>query len=273
MRWLREAAAIMVAVQIGAASAAFGFHLDPNLDPEPPFVICANQRYALCADASCFVYDGAAYCKCDILKGDSISLELSYTGPTGEQNVCDLSREGRRDRYVVSTFSLPDDVRKGGSAAVYTCPGTADAEGGVSAPVAYGQCDGGICFESSRGRRFPGFAGRLRDDQIMCSCPISTAATAGSTDSFGYQVFGAYNPQAPAGSRCDASTCAACSVPNPTANGATLKVGAPTGGGKFLTLQLYGPPIPEINECLCTCSQASGPNGAISCTVGEDTTP
>ena len=28
--------------------------------------------------ASCSVYDGVAYCKCDILKGDSISLQLSF---------------------------------------------------------------------------------------------------------------------------------------------------------------------------------------------------
>jgi hypothetical protein len=163
-------------------------------------------------------------------------------------------------------------VKKGGSAAVYTCPGSADAGDGVSAPVAYGQCDGGFCFKSTRGQKFPGFTGHLQDNQIICSCPISTDATSGSSDSFGYQVFGPYNPQAPLGSRCDVSACNSCSVPNPTANGATLPVGAPTGGGKFLALKLDGPPIPDINECLCSC-QASGPNNAISCTVGEDRTP
>jgi hypothetical protein len=86
-------------------------------------------------------------------------------------------------------------------------------------------------------------------------------------------VFGQYNPKAPIGSRCDANACASCSVPNPTANGATLRVGAPTGSGKFLALRLSGPPVPDINECLCTCTQAPGPNGAISCSVKEDTTP
>ncbi|MFZ1120054.1 MAG: hypothetical protein WAN81_07455, partial [Candidatus Binataceae bacterium] len=192
----------MAAVQLFTAISAFAFHQDPSLDPETPFVICENQQYALCAEASCFVYDGVAYCECDILKGDSISLQLSYSSPVGDRNICDVNQQGKTNGYMVSTFSLPDNVKKGGSAAVYTCPGSADVGSGVSAPVAYGQCDGGICFKSSIGQRFPGFAGRVRDDQIICSCPIATDATPGSSDSFGYQVFGRYHPNAPKGSRC-----------------------------------------------------------------------
>ena len=270
MRWLLKAVSIMAALQLFTAISAFAFHQDPSLDPETPFVICENQQYALCAEASCFVYDGVAYCECDILKGDSISLQLSYSSPVGDRNICDVNQQGKTNGYMVSTFSLPDNVKKGGSAAVYTCPGSADVGSGVSAPVAYGQCDGGICFKSSIGQRFPGFAGRVRDDQIICSCPIATDATPGSSDSFGYQVFGRYHPNAPKGSRCDAEACAACSVPNPTANGSTLLVGAPTGSGKFLSLRLNGPPLPDINECLCTCTEQ---NDSISCTVAEDTTP
>jgi len=154
----------MAAVQLFTAVSAFGFHLDPSLDPEPPFVICSQQLYALCAAASCFVYDGVAYCKCDILLGDSISLQLSYSSPAGEQNVCDVNGQGSMNGYMVSTFSLPADVTTGGPAAVYTCPGSANAGSGVIAPVAYGQCDGGICFKSSTGQSFPGFAGRLDDN-------------------------------------------------------------------------------------------------------------
>jgi hypothetical protein len=263
---------IIAALQVFTAISAFGFHLDPSLDPEPPFVVCENQQYALCAEASCFVYNGVAYCKCDIKNGDSISLQLGFPSPAGERNVCDVNRQGRTNGYMVSTFSFPKNVKKGGSAAVYTCPGSADAGSGVSAPVAYGQCDGGFCFKSTRGQRIPGFTKRLRGNEIICSCPISTDATPGSSDSFGYQVFGQYHPEAAVGSRCDVNACAACSVSNPTANGSTIPVGAPTGSAKFLTLKLDGPPIPDINECLCSC-QASGPNGAISCTVGEDRTP
>ena len=272
MRWFFKATFFLATIQLFLAVSVFGSDLDPSLNPEPPFVICQNQQYALCAEASCFVYDGLAYCECDILSGDSISLQLSYSGPAGEQNICDVNQQGKTNGYMVSTFSLPDNVKKGGSAAVYTCPGSADAGSGVSAPVAYGQCDGGICFKSTRDKHFPGL-GKLEGDQIICSCPISTGSTPGSSDSLGYQVFGPYHPNAPKGSRCDASACTSCSVSNPTANGATLPVGAPTGSGKFLALKLDGPPIPDLNECLCTCTQAPGLNGSISCTVGEDTTP
>ncbi len=271
MRLLSRIILLLAAMQVYNAIPAFAFHLDPDLNPEPPFAICNHQRYALCAEARCFVFDGVAYCKCDIKNGDSISLQLSYSTPTGQKNVCDVNRQGRANGYMISTFNLPNSVLKGGNAAAYTCPGSADADGGVVAPVAYGQCDGGFCFKSTRDQRIPGFTRPLRENEIICSCPISTDATAGSSDTFGYQIFGPYNPKAPIGSRCDPSACASCSVANPTSNGATLPVGAPTGSGKFLALRLNGPPIPEINECLCSC-QATGQSGAVSCTVGEDRT-
>ena len=271
VRWFLGATSTMAAVQLLTVASACGSHPAPSPDPEPPFVICQDQQYALCAAASCFVYDGVAYCKCDILEGDSISLQLSFSSPTGEQNVCDVNQQGKANGYMVSTFSLPSDVLKGGPAAIYTCPGPDNARGGAVAPVAYGQCDGGLCFKSTRHQQFPGFEGRLQTDEIMCSCPISTASTPGSTNSLGYQVFGQYDPNAPDGSRCDPNACAACSVPAPTANGSTIPVGAPTGAGSFLTLKLNGPPLPELNECLCTCTTAA--DGSTSCTVGEDTTP
>jgi hypothetical protein len=262
---------MLAAVQVFITISAFAFHLDPLPDPEPPFVVCNNQTYALCAEASCFIYDGVAYCKCQIKRGDSISLQLSYTSPMGERNVCSVNRQGKTNGYMISTFSLPNNVLKGGNAAVYTCPGSADAGGGMIAPVAYGQCDGGFCFKSTQGQRMPGFTGTLNKDEIICACPISTNATPGSSDNFGFQVFGKYNPSAAIGNRCDANACAACSVSNPTANGATFPVGAPTGSGKFLTLKLNGS-IPDINECLCSC-EASGMGGAVSCTLAQDHTP
>jgi hypothetical protein len=262
------AAGLIVILSLFPASAR-AFHLDPDLNPAPPFVVCEHQQYALCAEASCFVYNGVSYCRCEVSRGNSISLQLSYASPNREQNVCDVNAQGKTNGYMVSTFSLPNNVKKGGNAAVYTCPGSSDELSGVPAPIAYGQCDGGICFDSTRGQNFPGFIERLHENEIICSCPISTDATSGSSDSFGYQVFGPYDPTAPIGSRCDANACASCSVTNPSANGSTIPVGAPTGGGKFLTLQLEGS-IPEINECLCTCTQ--GANGSVSCAVGEDRT-
>jgi hypothetical protein len=265
--WLTAAMSVMVAVHVFAPTPAAAFHQDPPLVPEPLFVVCQDQRYALCAAASCFVYNGVAYCQCDVLKGDSISLQLDFSTATGEENVCDVNAQGKTNGFMVSTFSLPADVVKGGPSAVYTCPGKNNAGSGGPAPVAYGQCDGGICFTSTTSKTFPGFDDKFHKD-IVCSCPISTDATKGSTNALGlgYQVFGPYNPKAPAGQRCDASACATCSVPNPTANGTIIPVGAPTGVGKFLTDQLTGS-VPSINECLCQCP-ANGP-----CTVREDTTP
>jgi hypothetical protein len=97
---------------------AFAFHLDPDLDPAPPFVICEHQQYALCAEASCFVYNGVSYRKCDVSRSKSISLQLSYSSPNREQNVCDVNAQGKTNGYMVSTFNLPNNVKKGGNAAV-----------------------------------------------------------------------------------------------------------------------------------------------------------
>ena len=41
------------------------------------FKICKNQTYALCAAARCNVYDGVAYCQCEVKHGDSISLPFA----------------------------------------------------------------------------------------------------------------------------------------------------------------------------------------------------
>src|SRR5665213_4625697 len=120
MRRLLQVASIIATLLLMEASA-FAFHLDPVLDPEPPFVVCNNQQYALCAEASCFVFDGVAYCKCQSMKGDSISLQLSYSIATGEQNVCDVNQQGKANGYMVSTFSFPSNV-----CLLYTSPSPRD---------------------------------------------------------------------------------------------------------------------------------------------------
>jgi len=121
------------------------------------------------------------------MKVTASSLQLDFSTP-GEENVCDVNAQGKTNGFMVSTFSLPVDVLKGGSEAVYTCPGTANAGDGMPAPVAYGQCDGGICFTSTSNKMFPGFEGKLHKE-IVCSCPISTEATKG-VRMFSVQVFG-----------------------------------------------------------------------------------
>jgi len=245
--WLNTVISAMVTLQLVAA-------VPVGAAPDPPFVVCRDQSYALCATASCTVYNGVAYCRCDVLKGDSISLQLDIPTPTGEANVCDVMAQGTTAGFLVSTYSYPAEAVKGGPLAIYTCPGIDNAAGGVAAPVTYGQCDGGIC---SLGAGV---------GEVICSCPISTGATAGSSTALGWQVFGPYHPQAPIGQRCDASGCASCSVANPTANGSIIPVGAPTGSGRFLTVRLDGS-FPPTNECLCEC-----PAGQ-PCTVRSDTTP
>src|SRR5215831_7193759 len=84
------------------------------------FKICKNQTYALCAAARCNVYDGVAYCQCDVKHGDSISLPF----PMGNQDVCSINAAGANNKYMISTYSLPDSIaspQAGGAA--YTCSG------------------------------------------------------------------------------------------------------------------------------------------------------
>ncbi|UZR30614.1 hypothetical protein [Methylococcus mesophilus] len=234
---------------------------------EPPINICKNQTYALCASAECFVYDNVAYCKCDIKFGDSISSSASYTALSGEEvNGCDINRQGRFNGYMLSTYSLPPEVRKGGSQAMYTCPGSANTQGGIEAPVAYAQADGAFCFTSTKGQRFPGFERRLKKGEIICSSQISNASTPGSTSSLGYQVSGPYSPYAPVGRRCDDSGCAKCSVPSPTANGSSIPVGVAAGAPDIANVVLYGKPQ-AVNSCECKCIE--GADGSISCTATE----
>ena len=146
----------------------------------PVFKICRDQTYALCAVASCFVFDQVAYCKCDVEQGDSISLPFEFDG----QDVCSVNAEGPANGFMVSTFSLPASVVEGGDQALYTCSaGTADGS--------YAQCDGGLCFTSTEASpSFPGFDEPLAEGQIICSCPITTAAP-GET-AFGYQIAGPF---------------------------------------------------------------------------------
>ena len=191
---------------------------------EAAYAICQNQTYALCASASAFVYDDVSYAKCIIKKGDSISAPpLSFTTRSGKTaDVCDVNAAGVRNGYMVSTFSLPLEVRQGGNRALYTCPG--------SSTGSYAQCDGGFCFKSSTGHFFPG-VGYVATNQIICSCPITKPAAS-------FQFIGPYPCQQQAFSACDQQA----------DNGAIIPVGSPPGAGRVLTQALYGHQFP-INEC------------------------
>lgn len=227
--------ALWMSLAFGAAHAE-----DPPLLPGnskmstvSPTVICKNQTYALCAKAKCFVYNSLAYCECDILTGNSVSGTFGYPvlpPDSAKQNICDLNAEGAGNGYMASTFSLPPAALKGGPLAVYTCP--------ASSAGAYAQCDGGICFNSTSGGSFPGFAKPLTPQEIICSCPISQASTANS--SFGYQIIGPYP--------CQKKVFEQCGPAANELNGAIIPVGAPTGAARYLSIKLYGQ-NPDVNEC------------------------
>jgi len=213
--------ALLAGLLGGAATAA--------AQGDGPFSICEKQRYALCAAAACLVYNQVAYCKCDVERGTSISEPFDL--PSGD--VCQVNKRGYGNGYMISTYSLPPSVVQGGKQAIYNCPGeTSDG--------AYAQCDGGMCFTSTRGKRFPGFAKRLRGDEIICSCPITVAEPGQSA--IGYQIMGPYPCQASFFDNCRRDSA-------DKQTGSTIHVGAPTGVPRLLTEALDGS-VPPLNHCL-----------------------
>ena len=218
-----HSARITLAISLVLALMAGKAHAQPD-----PFAICQKQRYALCAAASCLVYNGVAYCTCDVKFGKSISVPDTID----EGDICDVNRQGYGNGYMMSTYSLPKSVIAGGTQALYTCPG--DTSDG-----AYAQCDGGFCFASTRGRKFPGSDRRVRPNEIICSCPITVAEPGAS--SARYQFVGPYPCQQAAFEYCNSA------VAN-TTTGSTIVVGAPTGVPRLLTEALYGS-VPELNHC------------------------
>jgi len=192
------------------------------------FKICKDQTYALCAAARCNVYDGVAYCQCDVKHGDSISLPF----PMGDKDVCSVNAAGADNKYMISTYSLPESIASPqGGGAVYTCSGEGSG--------AYAQCDGGICFRSTEETTFPGFDKPVPKGQIICSCPITQAKT--GDDAQGYQILGPYP--------CDKSFFRYCKGDTANSNtGSMIYVGAPIGTAQALAVLLNGT-APPVNEC------------------------
>jgi hypothetical protein len=83
---------LAVGIVLAAGGSASANPRKPSCSsvPNPPnaFKILNNQTYALCAVASCFVFNEVAYCECDVLRGDSISLALEFD----DQDVCTVNR-------------------------------------------------------------------------------------------------------------------------------------------------------------------------------------
>lgn len=196
---------------------------------EDAFTICDSQTYALCARAKCTMLNDVAYCACDVKHGDSISLTQAFK----KGDVCTINARGANNGYMVSTFSTPPSVVKpAGDQAIYNC-------GAKTSDGAYAQCDGGVCFKSSKGQRFPGL-GKLESNEIVCACPTVTGDP--STAKIGYQIVGPYPCQQEFFNYCKSTTAN-------TNNASTLYVGAPTGSAKQLSKQLSGQDV-RFNHCV-----------------------
>jgi hypothetical protein len=256
----------MFAASAGGLGKVTGTGTNPG--GQDGFQICPDKpgntdAYALCATAQCFFLGergaGVAYCKCDLMNGESISTPFEFESGDRTQNVCDLLDQGVENGFTVSTYSPPPQVLAdydtsfpdGPPLALYTCPG------GSTGP--YAQCDGGVCFTSTEGSQFPGFSEPLADGEIICSCPITIPRRTlpGHEPRLGYQIAGPWEKNGepcPPGDK-DPECCSRsfwdefCFADGNPDTGATIPVGAPTGSAALLSVLLYGPPIPDVNRC------------------------
>lgn len=204
-------------------------HVEQTMVAKSQIKICKSQTYALCAAARCNVYDGVAYCQCQVKSGNSISLTFNM----GKHDVCSVNAAGAKNRYMVSTYSLPPEiVAPHGNRAVYSC------SGGMS-EGAYAQCDGGLCFRSTENTSFPGFDKPVPKGQIICSCPVTTAG--GSSRIVGHGILGPYPCQQSFFKYCKSATAN-------TNTGSTVYVGAPPGMVQNLAVSLNGH-VPTLNQC------------------------
>jgi hypothetical protein len=209
-----------------------------------PFVQCPEQgvaanKFALCAIAQCTTIDNVAYCKCEVLNQESISLPYNYTEKGTKKNVCNLLVDGLNNGFTVSTYATPVQVLKnykpaveklGPKMALYNCNPKNNSK---SLNALSAQCDGGICFNSTSGKKFPGM-GKVKPNEIICSCPISKGT------SIGFQIAGPYP--------CDKNYYKKqCEVQN-TTTGTIINVGAPTGSASLLSKELDGV-VPNLNRC------------------------
>ena len=198
------------------------------------YVVLENQNYALCAGARSVNYGEVTYAKCVINHNqNSISEVLSYPSPSvppSSDNIDTVNEDAPINGYIVSTFSPPPELTSpSGNLALYTC----------NAGGSYAQCDGGLCFTSTRAKHspVPPLWGAVSRSQIVCSCPIATPQTS-------YQVFGPN--QCPTTLKEYDEICAAGVTK--TNNGAMIYVGAPDGVPEKLAACLTGEPQ-KFNKC------------------------
>ena len=196
------------------------------------YVVLEDQNYALCAGARSVNFGEITYAKCAIKHNQtSISAVQSYPFPSvppSPDNIDTVNEGAPINGYMVSTFSPPPELTSpSGNLALYTC----------NAGGAYAQCDGGLCFTSTRAKQSPPLWGAVSSSQIVCSCPIATPKTS-------YQVFGPN--QCPTTPKEYDEICAAGVTK--INNGAMIYVGAPVGVPEKLAACLMGEPQ-KFNKC------------------------
>lgn len=207
-----------VSALLAVAGTAASAQEQVSCPPLPgTYVELVNQPYALCAGAQTVNFGEVTYAKCKLMRGNSLSLGQKYPFPDTptfnaiptQGNIATVNKgpPGRKG-YVVSTYSPPAGaILPRTDLALYTCDGGS-----------YAQCDGGLCFTSTRGKASP-LWGKVGPNEVICSCPVATTNTS-------FQVFGP--GQCPATRAAYDAVCAK----NVTAanNGAILYIGSPTGG-------------------------------------------
>ncbi|EEA91835.1 hypothetical protein [Pseudovibrio sp. JE062] len=241
----------MLISSLAQADTSTDASTDPSLFKECPVSQDEPNAFALCATAKCWTVDTVAYCKCDALNEQSISLPFHYEENGEKKDVCDLLKAGIDNGFTVSTYATPRQMETdydpksenlGEPMAMYTCPNSEEAPAGYSA-----QCDGGFCFNSTQGKDFPGI-GPVKDDEIICSCPAVPSPKAG------FQIAGPWLCD-PGDSNSDGTCCDSsfhdklCSVKSVSSTGTELMVGAPLGVAKILSKKLDGKE-PAINRCV-----------------------
>lgn len=177
---------------------------------EGPLIPLRNQKYALCAGAVTFNFDGITYARCRLKDGDSLALKHQYKGGDA-QTVNTIGNAPGNRAFMVSTYSPPDSSEY----ALYSC----------SSKGSFAQCNGGICFTNTTGNKFPGL-GRLSKNEIICSCPITTQKN--------YHVTGP--AKCPTSRSKYDAICGKGSESKGTADGASLYIGA--GGPPAATLAM-----------------------------------
>lgn len=128
----------------------------------------------------------------------------------------------------------------GSPQALYTCATKDDA-------TAYGaQCDGGVCFNSTQGKDFPGL-GHINEDEIVCSCPPTLNPTKR------FQIAAPWSCEP--GDANDNNQCCdqdfyqdMCTVTDVSNTGNRLAVSAPAGSAVTLSTILDGKK-PSLNSC------------------------